>query len=129
MGLIMRQVPQYLIIGNGRLARHLCHYFSQPDIDLQYRQWHRSLSTERLHEWKKSATHILLAISDKAIEPFIDQNLQDTAALKVHFSGSLVTEKAFGAHPLMTFGADLYPAQRYPSIPFLLDERAPDFSA
>jgi hypothetical protein len=23
MGLIMRQVPQYLIIGNGRLARHI----------------------------------------------------------------------------------------------------------
>lgn len=121
----MRQVPQYLIIGNGRVARHFCHYFTS--VGLNYFHWHRVLPLVLLHDWKKQATHILLAISDGGIESFIDEYLKDTAALKVHFSGSLASAKAFGAHPLMTFGPDLYPAEQYPAIPFFVDETAPAF--
>ncbi len=125
----MRQVPQYLIIGNGRVARHLCHYFSLPEIHLPYRHWHRALPVQQLRDWQKDATHILLAIRDGAIEPFCDAHLKGTSATKVHFSGSLVTDRAFGAHPLMTFGAALYPPEKYPAIPFLVDDNAPDFAA
>ncbi|HYD18715.1 MAG TPA: DUF2520 domain-containing protein [Patescibacteria group bacterium] len=213
----MRQVPKYLIIGNGRLARHLCHYFSLLKIK-DYSKWDRSQPIERLHELATGATHILLAIKDSAIEPFIDEHLVDIApcahikilndafdgirkargvesaaameaalksfdtahpqlnaagrrqvgglfklvegvrdaaqagddvtaaarvkelgqglhtlksslpmATKVHFSGSIVTKKAFGAHPLMTFSADLYTLDKYLAIPFVVDEKAPPF--
>lgn len=82
-----------------------------------------------LRSAEKTATHILLAISDDAIEPFIKTRLQETKAVKVHFSGSLVTDLAFGAHPLMTFGETLYPVETYTKIPFLIDDNAPDFAA
>jgi predicted short-subunit dehydrogenase-like oxidoreductase (DUF2520 family) len=48
--------------------------------------------------------------------------------IKIHFSGSLVTRKAYGAHPLMTFGPELYTLEKYLAIPFVVDEKAPLFS-
>jgi hypothetical protein len=122
----MGQVPQYLIVGDGRLARHLCHYFSLFKIQ-RYNQWYRSQPIERFHDLKAESTHILLPIKDSAIEPFIDEHLSDFKGTKVHFSGGLVSKKAWGAHPLMTFGPDLYPLEKYLSIPFVVDDKAPDF--
>ncbi|TAL33488.1 MAG: DUF2520 domain-containing protein [Alphaproteobacteria bacterium] len=205
----MRQVPKYLIIGNGRVARHFVHYFSLLKIK-QYSQWDRSQPVARLKELVDDSNRILLAIRDDAIEPFIDEHLStakvcehvqalnqgyaalqtgasaDTvrdmeralkffagshgdlpanrknianagkalevlpgageagvrrlglkidaikkglrAPIRIHFSGSLVSKKAWGAHPLMTFGPDLYPLEKYLSIPFVVDEKAPPFS-
>jgi hypothetical protein len=40
LGLIMRQVPQYLIIGNGRRARHLAHFSNKSP---HYFHWHDML--------------------------------------------------------------------------------------
>lgn len=203
----MRQVPKYLIIGNGRLARHLRHYFDLLKIKT-VSHWDRSQPLPRLRELAVGATHILLAIKDDAIEPFIDEHLADVAVcehvkalnaayaglqedisaaslkkfnaavdfflehhdrpssrkhmaqaarvaetleetgntgmrrlneklevlkkglrknIKIHFSGSLVTRKAYGAHPLTTFGPDLYTLEKYLAIPFVVDERAPPF--
>ena len=39
----------------------------------------------------------------------------------MHCSGSLVTPTADAAHPLMTFGRDLYDLTDYQAIPFILD--------
>jgi 2-dehydropantoate 2-reductase len=125
----MRQVPDasphYLIIGNGRVARHFLHYFSL--LSLSYSHWHRQDSPDILQQQIKSATHILLLISDGAIEDFILKNLQNTNACLIHCSGSLSTVLAFGAHPLMTFSKDLYADEQYHSIPFVIDDDAPDF--
>lgn len=123
----MRQVPTYLIIGNGRIARHFCHYFSLLKIK-KYSQWHRSEPLELLHERAAQATHILVLIKDSAIEPFIDAHLAAYPAKKIHFSGSLVSKKAYGAHPLMTFGPELYTLEKYLTIPFVVDAKAPVFS-
>lgn len=123
----MRQVPQYLIIGNGRVARHLAHYFSLLKIK-KFTRWHRGQRISRLHKQAAEATHILVAISDDAIEPFISQHLSHYGAVKVHFSGSLVTKLAHGAHPLMTFGPKVYPLEKYLSVPFVVDAKAPPFS-
>jgi 2-dehydropantoate 2-reductase len=49
------------------------------------------------------------------------------SATRIHMSGSLVTKKAWGAHPLMTFGPQLYDLEKYLAIPFVLDEKAPSF--
>ncbi|MBI1215355.1 MAG: DUF2520 domain-containing protein [Alphaproteobacteria bacterium] len=123
----MRQVPDYLIIGNGRVARHLLHYFSLIGIE-RVAQWHRGEDEARLHERAAAASHILLAVSDSAIEPLADK-LKDAPGIKIHFSGSLVTDKAHGAHPLMTFTPQLYALEKYLAIPFVVDEDAPAFSA
>jgi len=121
----MRQVPKYLIIGNGRVARHFCRYFSLLNIPVLH--WHRPQPVAQLHELLPKATHVLVLISDQAIEPFIEEHLQGSPAVKVHFSGALVSELAYGAHPLMTFNTGLYALDKYKSIPFVVDAAAPEF--
>ncbi len=121
----MRQVPHYLLIGNGRVSRHFQHYFSS--LNISFSVWHRNHPIAELNQQVKRSTHILILIRDDAIESFIIENLTDTTAYCIHFSGSLVIEKAFGAHPLMTFSQDLYSIERYSSIHFVIDEDAPAF--
>lgn len=123
----MRQVPKYLLIGNGRLARHLNRYLTL--LDIPHDHWHRQMPLSGLDVLLKDATHILLAIKDDAIESFSRQHLQRTKAVKIHFSGALVMKEAVGAHPLMTFGQDLYSLEKYRAIPFVVDEGAPAFEA
>lgn len=121
----MRQVPRFLLIGNGRVARHFQHYFSLSQISFEI--WERSHSLEQLTQLLEKTTHILLLISDGAIEDFIRSHLSTTTAIKLHFSGSLVSDQAYGAHPLMTFGAHLYTLEQYQQIPFILDHDCPEF--
>jgi hypothetical protein len=64
----MRQVPNYLLIGNGRVARHFQHYFSL--LQLPYQTWHRHEPDTKLTQQLESATHVLLLISDRAIAAF-----------------------------------------------------------
>src|SRR5476649_2885476 len=117
----MRQVPHYLLIGNGCVARHFQHYFSL--LALSYTTWNRSESIDKLHQLAKTATHILLLIKDSAIQAFYEEHLK--SYLCVHFSGSLVSEQIIGAHPLMCFSQDLYILSQYQPIPFVIDHDAP----
>lgn len=121
----MRQVPTYLIIGNGRVARHFRHYLSSLSIVNFF--WDRRQDQALLAPLLERASHVLLLVSDNAIEQ-LAQGLE-TRAMKIHFSGALVTPHAFGAHPLMTFGSDLYAPEKYKGITFVTDKGAPDFSA
>jgi hypothetical protein len=122
----MRQVPHYLIIGSGRLARHFSHYLAL--LRMPYESWHRGLPLAYLTDAAKRSTHGLLLISDQSIEPFLEDNASILPAMMVHCSGSLVTQKAYGAHPLTTFSANtLYDPQQYRNIPFILDEDTPPF--
>jgi 2-dehydropantoate 2-reductase len=121
----MRQVPCYLLIGQGKVARHFHHYFNL--LQLSHQNWHRHESLSKLNRALQSASHVLLLIKDDVIESFITQYCTKTCAILIHFSGSLTTEKAFGAHPLMTFNASLYDLAHYQSIPFIIDHDAPSF--
>ena len=120
--------PKYIIIGNGRLAKHLCHYFSL--LKIKFDHWHKGLNSSSLQEALADANTVLLAISDSAIEPFIEsrEKLLNGKTL-IHFSGALVSKKAVGCHPLMTFTEDLYDLELYKSILFCLDEGSPEFSS
>src|SRR5437868_12703944 len=121
----MRQVPHYLIIGNGRVATHIQHYFTL--LQLSYSCWHRQQSNALFNQELKRATHVLILISDDAIEKFIDEHLQEYSGIKIHFSGSLITDKAYGLHPLMTFSRRLYDLKKYQLIPFIMDHDALSF--
>lgn len=123
----MRQVPtqtHYAIIGNGRVARHFSHYLSL--LEIPYKQWSRSDKIP-LAPVVASCNTVFLLINDSVIETFIEEQPCLENVCCVHFSGSLVTDLAHGAHPLMTFGSDLYSLETYQSIPWVLDASAPAF--
>ena len=122
----MRQVPSYLLIGNGRVAKHFQAYFSQ--LSIHYDTWCRQQSEFLLQQALCEASHILLLIQDDAIAAFIKTHLKDYQGIVIHCSGSLVVEGAYGAHPLMTFSHELYARDVYESIPFIIDHNAPEFN-
>lgn len=130
--MLTRRVPTYLIIGAGRLSKHLQHYFCV--LDIPYKLWARNSDNLKNLETKiQESTHILLAIPDDNIEEFII-SIQDILKNKlknkiyIHFSGALYTKLAYGAHPLMSFSNNLYEDNVYYKIPFVLDDDAPDFN-
>jgi predicted short-subunit dehydrogenase-like oxidoreductase (DUF2520 family) len=116
-----------LLIGDGRLARHLAHYFGQ--LGLAHAAWSRRLEAEGhcapLASLVRPDTRALLAISDGAIEPFIEVHAELANVTRVHFSGRLTSTRAFGAHPLFSFAGTLYERELYERIPFVIDRGAP----
>lgn len=128
----MRQVPhldnyRYAIIGDGRMATHFCHYLDL--LKIPYSQWSRKLNEK--HELKpiiKKSTHLLILLSDSAINNFIIENSINDKKIIVHFSGRLISEFAWSAHPLMSFGLNLYDTHVYQSIPFIFEKEGPEFS-
>jgi len=121
----MRQVPRYLLIGNGRISRHFQHYFSL--LQLPYSCWHRQQPIAQLEHELQHASHVLILIRDQAIEAYAATHLRHSPALRIHFSGSLITDQAFGAHPLSSFSESLWSLDQYQKVPFILDHDAPDF--
>ncbi|MBA3661626.1 MAG: DUF2520 domain-containing protein [Gammaproteobacteria bacterium] len=121
----MKKNISYLIIGNGRLARHVQFYFNA--LGLQHECWHRHQGLAKLAQCINKASHILILIADDAIIPFAESYLMHTDAMLIHCSGCLISDKIFGAHPLSTFNQTLYTLDNYQSIPFVIDDDAPDF--
>jgi predicted short-subunit dehydrogenase-like oxidoreductase (DUF2520 family) len=107
------------IVGDGRVARHFHHYLDLQNLPV--RRWSRRASDRSPVEVLGPCDTVLVLISDTAIEPFIAAWPEIARHHLVHCSGSLVTPAAECAHPLMTFGPDLYDLATYRSIPFLLD--------
>lgn len=122
----MGQVPTiqkpYLIVGGGRLATHLSHYFDL--LDVSFYQWTRH-NVHPLSIYLDVSEKVLLAVSDDAIEPLTTTIPNNK---KIHFSGALVSSHAESAHPLFTFGQDLYELGTYQSIPFVTEKGKSSFS-
>jgi len=107
----------YLLIGNGRLAKHFNHYLNL--LSIPHLRWWRGSDLE-LQSLIRKSEKIMVLISDDAIESFIEQHKSNTENPRwIHCSGSLETPLADGAHPLMTFGETLYDVFTYQSIPFM----------
>jgi len=115
--------PLLLLIGNGRLSRHLQHYF-QLLGGPPFRVWTRHLGTP-VEEALEGCSHSLLLIRDDALLDFLHEHPRLQSTTVVHFSGALATELAWGAHPLMTFGTELYNLEDYQQIHFVVDHQAP----
>lgn len=120
-----------LIIGDGRLAKHLLHWCTQLQKPVQH--WHRR-STMPLN--LQNIDYVWLAISDSALVPFYQNTLKPllTGQKVVHFSGSVHHSDLIAAHPLMTFPHDLYDLETYSKIHFgltgadQLTDALPDFT-
>jgi predicted short-subunit dehydrogenase-like oxidoreductase (DUF2520 family) len=112
----MGQVP-YGIVGDGKLARHLIHYFNL--LRIPYRQWSRRDPSSPLEAFAPCST-VLIAIQDSAIEPWASQ--YNGPQKLIHFSGALTTKCAVGMHPLMTFSAGFYELAEYQRIPFICED-------
>ncbi|MGW8283064.1 MAG: DUF2520 domain-containing protein [Gemmatimonadota bacterium] len=126
----------YGIVGNGRVARHLAHYFTQEGLEI--RRWARrptpgdsdygEADRAGVEEVLASCPVVLVLIRDDAIEPFL-ASVDLSGRTLIHASGSLCTPFATSMHPLYTFGPDLYPAAVYPRIPFVCDDDGPEFAS
>lgn len=126
----MRRVPvcnsaPIGIVGDGRVARHFLHYLEL--LSLPVCAWSRRAPAADPTQTLGECRTVLLLIRDAEIIPFIDAWPALQQKRLVHFSGSLVTQAAEGAHPLMTFGHDLYDLATYRSIPFILDSDGTPF--
>ncbi len=118
------KTPTYGLIGRGRVAFHMARY-----LELEGRrvlQWHRDLGV-RAEASLRDSDVILLAISDDAIEGFLDGHPGLRTRPVVHFSGSLVIDDVHGLHPLMTFGPEAYDLEFYRAIPFVTERGGAGF--
>ena len=120
----MRQVPHadtapIGIAGDGRVARHFIHYFTQ--LGLEVRTWSRRAGPANPLDAFSTCSTVLLLLRDDAIEDFVNAWPALRSRRLVHCSGSLRTEVAESAHPLMTFGERLYDVELYRRIPFIVE--------
>jgi predicted short-subunit dehydrogenase-like oxidoreductase (DUF2520 family) len=131
----MGQVPErapLLLVGDGRLAGHLRHYFRAKN--LHFKQWSRRHDPpEALPSLLAEADRVLLAIRDDALEDFVREHRESTSEREpepiwVHFSGSVVIDGAWSAHPLSTFAGPAYALKTYESIPFIVEREGPLFA-
>ncbi len=119
--------PAYLIVGNGKLAKHIKYYFNLCGIS--YLHWHRN-SVMEFSQIAENVLKILLLINDDSIVDFIEtySNKLKSDKIWIHCSGALTTTLAECAHPLMTFSDELYDMETYHSIPFITEEGKRSFS-
>lgn len=108
----------YLVIGNGKMAKHWMHYLSLKGIVFDH--WHRK-GAEDLGKLLSSNSYkvIFVLISDSAIPSFFEQHLKNCKVPLVHFSGAHNFTGLIDLHPVMTFGPDLYELDVYQSLSFV----------
>ncbi len=116
----------YLIVGDGKTAKHISYYFEL--LDIPFNSWNRKISVS-FNEGLKDESKVLLLISDDQIEKFIETNNPQTKReiTWIHFAGALSTELAESAHPLMTFHDTLYDLETYKSISFVTEKGRKNF--
>jgi hypothetical protein len=126
----MRQVPDpspvpFGVVGNGRLARHVSHYFHL--LGLPFRSWSRRSAGVPPPQALAGCGTVLLLIRDDAIGPFADAWPALRGHRLVHCAGGLRVPGIAAAHPLMAFGDGVYDLSTYRSVPFVLDQDGPPF--
>ncbi len=129
----MRQVPpiagtpaHHLLIGSGKLTQHFSRYFELLGLSFEVWREPRTFAPDRAAGF--SGTHVWLLVSDRAIADVARRFrgarvgvAGGVAPTLLHASGATVVEGVLGAHPLMTFGPELYPLEAYRRIPFVIE--------
>jgi len=120
----------YAIVGGGRLARHLSHYFQLLEIphtcwtrdgQCSFNSFELTDAEQRLRETVGKADRVLLLVSDSAIGVLLKQYPFLHEKQLIHCSGALSFPGIAGAHPLMTFSDDLYELETYLPVPFVVE--------
>ncbi|PWU21732.1 MAG: hypothetical protein C5B49_02150 [Bdellovibrio sp.] len=108
-----------LVVGNGRVARHLCEYFKR--MRMSFETWNRrENSVGDLRDSLSRAGRVLVLLSDTVLEDFFHQyHGLAPEAMWIHCSGALEISGMESFHPLMTFGPQLYTLDQYVLIPFV----------
>lgn len=109
-----------LIIGSGRLAKHLHHWNLLQPLPNQILSWNRSEDARLLPGLVSQADLVWLAISDSAIQDFFEKHLCVGGKMVVHFSGALADDRMLCAHPLMSFPIDILPDAAYKAAWFAI---------
>ncbi len=123
-------MTHYALLGGGRLARHMKHYLfllQQPcsgwarDPASPLNTHTETDDAERLRATISPATHVLLLVSDSAIEALVTQYPLLREKRLVHCSGVVSLPGIASAHPLMSFAAEMYSLAQYRRIPFVIE--------
>lgn len=119
----MGQVPEkatfYGIVGNGRVSRHMQAYFKALQVPFQL--WSRKAANIDPVALFSGCHTLLVLLKDSAIQDFILSHPKLQQKQLVHFSGCLSIPEAQSAHPLMSFGPELYELETYQKIPFICE--------
>lgn len=119
-----------LLLGRGKLARHLHHYFHL--IDFQHKHYdlpiRDELGDEEIDRKLKAVNAIWIMVSDQAIAPVLEKVKKRLLELgedpnRYHFVHSSAATEVAGMstlHPLMSFGESLYSIEQYRDIPFAI---------
>jgi predicted short-subunit dehydrogenase-like oxidoreductase (DUF2520 family) len=108
-----------LLIGRGRAALHLDHYFKS--LGLVTSLWHYSEPVSKLVHSVSAARSIFFLVPDKQIPLVLEAHreiLTTKAGSLFHCSGALTHPEIRTLHPLMTFPKALFPSEFYPKIAF-----------
>ncbi len=107
-----------LLIGSGRLARHLDHYFTKASIPhLAWNEPRKPVPPALA----KASTHLWVLVSDQALPAVCGALRAEHPGIPVlHSSAACAIPDAITVHPLMTFGPDLYPLASYQETPLTL---------
>jgi 2-dehydropantoate 2-reductase len=130
-------MTHYAILGGGRLGRHMRHFLTLSGLPVSI--WSRDGAPDvntysnpnpraRLEATVRPASHVLLLVSDGAIADLVSRYPFLHQKILLHCSGALSIPGVAGAHPLMTFGHELYTLGQYQKIPFMVDQ-GHDFAA
>lgn len=113
---------KYLIIGDGRVARHISHYFNL--IGVPHLNWHRKLSAP-LSDFAMQTDKALILITDAQIANFVKSQPSLANKTCIHFSGALRLDNVLGLHPLMPFASEMFDLETYKQIPFINEKGTP----
>ena len=124
-------MQHFAILGGGRLARHMRHYFTLSGLPVS--AWSRdgaaafnthpiANNLARLQATLSPASHVLLLVSDQGIPELLQRYPFLHEKTLVHCSGAQSIPGVAGAHPLMTFGHELYGLEQYQQVPFVVDQ-------
>lgn len=116
----------YGILGGGRMARHMRHYFDL--LGLAHHSWSRDSGKGAPPGDKLAGCPVVLVlVSDDSIDTVAQDFSPRGPSTLVHFSGRVVTPRATGMHPLSAFGPDLYDLDVYRTIPFVTERGGASF--
>ncbi|MGE0443404.1 MAG: DUF2520 domain-containing protein [Gemmatimonadales bacterium] len=122
------EAPGYALVGDGRVAHHLRHYFGLQGAATT--TWSRREERESglsLAAAVAPARVVLLLVADDAIAA-VAARPELAGRILVHCAGALTLPNVVGLHPLMTFGPQLLSPEQYRAIPFIGEAGRPSFA-